>query len=157
MRVVPTLIIAFAAAAGAAGCDSGDSGDALTAAYFVGSWELVAVHDDTGDRTAQVQVVLDALTIDFTSGGQFSMLVDYSALVNAGGTPDTTFVGGYGVSAGGSLVVTPGAASVPFGVVTHGSARADLSAPAVIVNELLSGSDLDLGLVGTAVLAIERP
>lgn len=156
MRLPRILLAAVISAAALPACDSGDDGPGLTAAYFVGSWQLVAVHDNTGDRTAEVGVALDDLTIDFASGGQFSMLVDYSPIVNAGGTADTTFAGSYGVSSGGQLVMTPGTVSVPFTVATDGPNRADLSTSAAIVNELLSGSDLDLGLVGTARLTIDR-
>jgi hypothetical protein len=156
MRPFRTLLVALAIAGVVAGCDSGGDGTDLTASFFVGSWELTAVRDNNGDRTAEVALALDDLTIDFTSGGQFAMMVDYTAPVNAGGTADTTFAGSYGVSGSGSLVLTPGTVSVPFTVTTQGTDRAELSTLAAIVNELLSGSDLDLGLVGTAVLTIDR-
>jgi hypothetical protein len=155
MRVLRTLLLA-AVCCLPAGCDSGGNGDTLTAAFFVGNWTLVGVSDSNGDRTAEVEAVLDDLSLDFESDGDFAMAVDYSAAVNAGGTPDTTFAGTYGVSGGGNLVLTIGDVGISLGVDTEGTSRAVLRAPAVVVNELLSGSAVDLGLVGTAALTIQR-
>ena len=99
MRALRTLLLA-AVCTVAAACDSGGDSDGLTAAYFVGDWTLVAVADGTGDRTTEVDAVLDDLSLDFESNGDFAMAVDYSAVVNGAGTPDTTFAGTYGVSSG---------------------------------------------------------
>ena len=84
------------------------------------------------------------------------MVVDYSAAVNAGGTADTTFAGTYDVSSGGNLVLTIGDVGISMGVETDGTSRAVLRAPAVVINELLSGSAVELDLVGTAALTIQR-
>ena len=155
MRVLATLFLAAACAA-AAGCDTGGDGDSLTAAFFVGNWTLIGVSDSNGDRTSDVELVLDDLTLDFETGGDFAMVVDYSAAVNAGGTADTTFAGTYDVSSGGNLVLTIGDVGISMGVETDGTSRAVLRAPAVVINELLSGSAVELGLVGTATLTIQR-
>jgi hypothetical protein len=155
MRAVSTLLLA-AVCVVAAACDSGGDADGLTAAYFVGDWTLVAVSDGTGDRTTEVNAVLDDLSLDFESNGDFAMAVDYSAVVNGAGTPDTTFAGTYGVSSGSNLVLTLGDVGISLGVQREGASRAALSTPAVVVNELLSGSAVELTLVGTAVLTIAR-
>jgi hypothetical protein len=151
-RALLVPLLAFALA----GCDSSEDGG-LTASYFVGTWTLVGVSDDSGDRTSEVEQVLDDLTIDFEAGGQFAMAIDYSAAVNNSGTPDETITGNYDVSSSGDLVMTPSAdVGVAFDVDTEGNSRADLSAPAAIINQLLNGSAVNLVFVGTAVLTIER-
>jgi hypothetical protein len=154
MRVLRLALLAAVCAT--AGCDSTGDGDALTAAFFVGNWGLVSVSDSNGDRTADFDAAVDDLSLDFESDADFAMAVDYSAPVNAGGTPDTTFTGSYAVSSGGNLVLTIGDVGLSLGVEREGSSRAVLRAPAVVINELLSGSAVELDLVGTAALTIQR-
>ena len=81
LRLLPLLLLALAAA----GCDS--TGDELTldADFYVGSWTLVSIADDSGDRTAEIQTLLDDLAVDFESDRSFQLIADFSALVNAAG------------------------------------------------------------------------
>lgn len=157
MRARPILALALlGTVVYLAACDSGGGGG-LQASYFVGAWRLDTVTDDTGDRTALVRERIDVLDLSFVTDGRFSIEVDYAAAVNQAGVPDTTLSGAYAVSASGALVLTfDNQTAVGLTVTTQGNDRAALRLPAVLANQLLAGSAVDLGLVGTVALGIRR-
>ena len=140
-------------------CDNGSgAGDGLEARFFVGTWTLVQVRDASGDRTAEVEALVDDFRIVFASGSAFTLTVDYAAAVNAAGTPDATITGTYAISSGGRLVLTQAGnnLSASFGVTQESDRRVRLATDALVANGLLAGSTLDLGLTGAVALSIAR-
>ncbi|HYE95378.1 MAG TPA: hypothetical protein VD962_04165 [Rubricoccaceae bacterium] len=137
-----------------AACDGGnDGGPDLS--YFVGSWTLVGVEDDTGDRTADLDSLLDAMTVSFTAAGAFTLLVDYTQAVNDGGTADATINGTYDLASDGRLILSTTGAAAQFGVVRR-ETEMDLSGSALVLNQILDTTVLDVGLMGTVVLTLAR-
>ena len=107
LRSLPLLLLALAVA----GCDSTDDALVLDADFYVGSWTLASVADDSGDRTAEIQTLLEDLAVDFESDRSFVLVADFPALVNAAGQPDVTQTGTYQAVAAAqtlSLLVSAG-------------------------------------------------
>ena len=136
-------------------CDTAEE-DVLTAAFFVGTWDLDQVRDGTGDRTNEAFNVLDGFTIEFESGGAFTLDVDLEESINQEGTPDTTIPGVYSVTEAGQLVLNVGAVAPSFTVERQNENRAALMTPAVIINQVLAAANVDLELTGTVTLIIGR-
>lgn len=143
-------------------CDSGTTDpdpDELTAAYFVGSWALTGASDSSGDRTAEVDAALDALTVTFASGGTFDMNVNYSAAINGAGVPDAVVFGNYALSAAGNNLVltlpatdTTPAIAVPLAAARVSASQFTLSTTAAVVNQLISGTGVSLNGIVTLTL-----
>jgi len=142
-------------------CDSGTTDpdpDELTAAYFVGSWGLTGASDSSGDRTAEVDAALDALTTTFAAGGTFDMNVNYSAAINGAGVPDAVVFGNYALSTSDNLVLTlpatdtTPAIAVPLAAVRVSASQFTLSTTAAVVNQLISGTGVSLNGIVTLTL-----
>ncbi len=136
-------------------CDTGEE-DALTAAFFVGVWDLTATRDGSGDRTAEAFDVLDAFEVTFNDGGGFSLLVDLDQSINDEGTADTTIPGVYQVTSDERLVLHVGAIAPSFEVSREGNDRVELSTASAVVNQVLAAASVDLELTGTVRLTLER-
>ena len=152
---LPLLLLALVAASG---CDSTEE-IVLNADFYVGTWTLVSVADDSGDRTAEVTGFLDDLAVDFESDRSFALVADFSELVNAAGQADVALDGTYQATAAArtlSLIVD--ADGMPFAPTFQVDAESEdavtLTAPAVIVQQLLGA--LQIAFDGNVVLGIAR-
>lgn len=155
LRLLPLLLLALAVG----GCDSTDDALALDADFYVGSWSLVSVADGSGDRTAEIQVLLDDLAVDFEEDRSFVLVADFDAVVNAAGQPDVTQTGTYQAVAAAKtlslLISAAGTTLAPtFQADASSESRVTLTAPAVIVSQLLGNLDIDFE--GNVVLGIAR-
>ena len=145
----------------ASGCDI-TTEEGVDAEFFVGTWTLVAARDGSGDRTAQVDALLDDFRIDFRSDNSFELDADFSALAEAGGASDVTLDGSYAVAAfqgagvPQTLVLTTPTAAAPLTINVVADDRVEFSAPAAIVTAILGSTASAIGLTGTVVLTVER-
>ncbi len=139
-----------------AACDAGDDGLTLDAAFYAGTWRLTSVADGSGDRSADVDAAVDALTVAFTSGGAFTMDVDFSAVLNKGGLPDNTFAGDFlAQAAARTLVLSPdGLTDIAFRASATADDRVTLNVPAAILQVLLTGTGLTF--TGDVTLTLDR-
>lgn len=151
---LPALLIAVLAL-GAAGCDSSDDGRRLDADFYVGDWTLVGISDGNGDQTTLVRVALDDLDIGFTSAGAFQIDADFSDRTNSLGQADITTTGTYQAQADiPALILRAQGLAATLQAASNGDDRVRLTAPAVIVNQLLQG--LPFEFEGSTTISIER-
>ncbi len=153
-RLLPVLVLALAAA----GCDSSDE-VVLDAEFYIGTWSLVSVADASGDRSAEALALLDALTVRFDADGSFRLDADFVPLVNAAGQPDVTTEGTYqaqpDLRALVLRVVVEGQTVAPsFQAAADSESEVTLTAPAVIVEQLLGALQIDFS--GNVELGIRR-
>jgi hypothetical protein len=134
------------------GCDTSVQ-VGLDASFFVGSWHLESVRDQSGDRTGDVQQVVESLNATFTANNTFQLHIVYAA---ATGQPSQTFSGTYSVTGTGQLVLTTPEVSAIFDATAQGENKVELRAPAALVQAIIAGSAADIGLVGTVVLTLAR-
>lgn len=139
-----------------AACDAGEDGLTLDAAFYAGTWRLTSVSDGSGDRSDDVDAAVDDLLVAFTSGGAFTMDVDFSAFLNKGGLADRTVAGAYlAQAATRTLVLTPtGDAGISFLASASTRDRVTLRIPAAILQVLLTGTDLTF--TGDVTLTLDR-
>ena len=153
-RVLPLLLAVLAAS----GCDSTDD-LVLDADFYVGTWTLVRVADDSGDLTSQIDPLLDDLTVAFASDRSFELEADFSAAAEALGQTDVAFDGTYQAAAAARtltlLVDLEGTTLAPtFRVDAETEDDVTLTAPGAIVSQLLG--DLPLDFDGDVVLEVTR-
>lgn len=128
-------------------------GSGIDAAFFVGSWGLVGVTDESGDRTNAVNMVVDEMLVTFTADGAFTLVVDYTP---AAGQPQQTIIGTYTVTPTGQLILTTPEAALAFNATAEGANGVALTAPAVLVEAVIAGTGADIGLVGSVTLRLGR-
>ena len=102
---------------------------------------------------------MDDLAVDFEQDRSFVLVADFSALVNAVGQADVTQAGTYqAVAAARTLSLLISAAGTTLAPTFQAAAssenRVSLTAPAVIVSQLLGNLDIDFE--GNVVLGIAR-
>ncbi|WP_412070283.1 hypothetical protein [Rubrivirga sp. IMCC43871] len=152
LRFLPLLAVALLAA----GCDSSDD-DALRldAAFYTGTWGLVSVADATGDRTGQTEPFLDDLRVTFTADGTFTLVADFTAIVNQTVRPDETITGDYQASATAkTLVLISDGVAALFQADATVTNQVALTAPASIVTGILG--ELPFDLQGDVTLVVQR-
>ena len=142
-RLLPLLLLAVVAA----GCDTTD-GLRLDAEFYVGSWTLAAISDDSGDRTAEVSALLDDIAAGFEADGDFSLTVDFAPAVNDAGQDDVTVLGTYQAQPDLRTLVlrvstAQGTVAPTFLVDAESESRIDLVAPAAVVELLLGQLEID--------------
>ncbi|MEM0962507.1 MAG: hypothetical protein AAGK21_08245 [Bacteroidota bacterium] len=142
------------------GCDSGEDETQLDAEFYVGSWVLTAVSDDSGDLSEGVFTVVDELAASFQSSGNFRLDADLSDLANDFlNIADISIEGTYqAVSATQTLVLLVdqnGTTIAPsFTIERTSDDLIDLVAPGAVVAELLGG--LPLEFTGDVALTVQR-
>ena len=135
---IPLLLAALLLVA--SGCDSSDDDLVLDAGYYVGSWTLVSISDGNGDQTAAVGLALDDLDITFQQNGAFRLDADFNAAVNQGGQADIATTGTYQAQPSvPSLILQAQGLAATLQASSATDNRVRLTAPAVIVNQLLQG------------------
>lgn len=150
-RLAASLLILLAAA----GCDSGDS-LTLDADYYVGTWDLVRLADQSGDRTAEVLAFVDEFSVAFRSDGTFTLAADFKPAVNAAGQADVSFSGTYQATATQLVLRPTGLPLAPsLAAEAQSQSRVDLTGSNVVVSQLL-GANLPVRFSGDVVLGIDR-
>lgn len=130
-----------------AACDSTD-GLRLNNEYYVGTWTLVSISDGSGDRSTEVDALLDDIRVVFRSDDSFTLTVDFADAVNTAGQADVTFEGDYQAQPDLSVllltVVVSGQTVTPtFQADADSETRVDLTVPGVILQQLLGQLEID--------------
>lgn len=133
------------------GCD-GSASD-IDAGFFVGTWGLVGVHDGSGDRTSDVFALVESLRVTFVATGSFDLLIQYT---EAADHPDRSITGTYAVSQSGQLILTAVDTAMSFQVTLVSDNRIELRAPAVLVQNVIAGTEIDIAFSGTVALTLDR-
>lgn len=149
-RLLPLLVLLAVA-----GCDSGDDALRLNADFYVGTWDLVRVGDASGDRSAEVLALVDELTVRFDADRSFQLDADFVDLVNQAGQDDLTIEGTYQAQPDTRvLVLVVDNLAPPFQVSATTEDDVTLTAPAIVVEQLLGALQIDFE--GNVTLGIER-
>lgn len=75
MRKLPVFVFALVLAVAAMGCDSED--DLTDAEILVGSWTVVEVADDEGDKTDVFQQGVEEFSASLRADGTYELTIDY--------------------------------------------------------------------------------
>lgn len=130
MRKVSVVFVAALFALTSMGCDSNED-ELSDAEIFVGTWTLVGLSDDEGDKLAVFQQVANGFTATLNSDNTFHVLVDYA------NQDDLELQGTYTVTeATRTLVLSTAGLNPPFDYEIENENRIILSANAAIVNAL---------------------
>lgn len=139
----------------ATGCDSSDDGLRLDADFYVGTWTLTRVSDDSGDQTGVVLTFVDELAVDFASSGAFRLDADLAEVVNQLGQPDIEIEGTYQAQPDlPALVLLVDELAPTFQASAASENEVSLTAPAVVVEQLLG--PLQLEFDGDVTLTVVR-
>lgn len=151
-RLLPLLLVLSAVA----GCDStGEDALRLDADFYVGTWDLVGVADASGDRSTQALALVDELTVRFESDRSFQLDADFIDVVNQAGQEDVTVEGTYQAQPDTRvLVLVVEGVAPPFQASASTEDDVTLTAPAIIVEQLLGALQIDFE--GDVRLEIER-
>lgn len=139
----------------AAGCDSGGDEIRLDADFYVGSWLLTSVTDDSGDRSPTVFNFVDELAASFEADRDFRLDADLSALVNQLGQADIEIEGTYQAQPDlRVLVLLVDDLAPSFQARATSQNEVSLTAPAIVVEQLLG--ELPLEFQGDVTLVVTR-
>ena len=151
LRLLPLLLALLVAGA----CDSGDDELVLDADFYVGTWTLTAISDNSGDRTPEASAVLDDLTFRFGSDRSLQFDADFNAEAEAAGQTDISLAGTYQAQAlARTLILESSGFAATLQARADSDDRVTLTAPAVIVRTLLSGLPFEVD--GFTSLTITR-
>lgn len=129
MRNVRVLILALLVAFVAVGCDSSDD-DQTDAEIFVGSWTVVAVSDDEGDKTAVFAEGVSDFSATLNGDGTYSLVVTFVDPQR----PPVPLAGDYTVNDGSKiLTLMAGPQELPFSYDIQSETRIALSLPEAVV------------------------
>ncbi len=143
---VPLLLAALVA-----GCDS--AGIVLDSSFYIGSWTLASVSDDSGDRTDAVRAAVDDFDLRFDPDGSFVLDVDFKVAVNAAGQDDVRLPGDYQATPATLTLLLEEGVRLALGAEAESERRVRLTIPGTLVSLFLgSGVDFD----GDVVLVIQR-
>lgn len=146
MRKLSVLLLGVLVALTSIGCDSNED-DLSDAEIFIGTWTLVGLSDDEGDKLALFGQVANGFTATLNSDNTFHVLVDYIA------EDDLEIDGTYTVTEGvRTLVLSTAGLNPPFDYEIENENRIVLSANAAIVNALFQTT----AYVGTVDIVIQR-
>lgn len=148
MRKLPVFLLALFVGLTSIGCDSTSSEDDLSdSEIFVGTWALVGLSDDEGDKLTLFSQVANSFTAILNADDSFSVLIDYEA------QDDLQLSGTYLITEGAKLIVlSSGGLGAPFTYDIESENRIELSAQAAIVNALFQTE----AYVGTVRIVIQR-
>lgn len=99
MRKLAFLLPVLALALLVAACDTTEELD--ESEVFIGSWAVVNLTDEEGDKTAVFQQGVEAFTATLLENKSFSLAVDYREVAQR---PDQTFTGSYTVDEGANFL-----------------------------------------------------
>ena len=135
------------------GCDS--AGLVLDSQFYVGSWRLVSVSDDSGDRSDEVFAAVDDLDARFAANSSFSLDVDFNVVVNAAGQDDIALDGTYQATDDALILVFDGGIAATFLVDAESQGRVDLTVPGALISQIF-GTQIPVSFDGDVVLGIRR-
>ena len=148
MRRLPVYILALFVGLSTIGCDSNED-DKTDTELFVGSWNVVNVKDQEGDKTALFQAGINSFTAQLNADRTYSMAVDFKD------RQDIPLQGTYSIDEGSrSLVLVAGPQQLAFTYVIRSDDRIDLSIQDVFV-EALFGTAPET-YVGSVTFSIAR-
>jgi len=157
MRRLPVFVLALLIGVTAVGCDSNDDDDPSDAEIFVGTWTLVSISDQTGDRTGGFAPFLAApITANFASNNTFAVTINYNAQAEQAGLTDRVIPGSFVIEAGAkSLQLSPTGfgATVPFDYTITNDNQITLTADAAFMNVLFTPQT---AFQGRVTLSIQR-
>ncbi len=151
MRVL--LVLSFVLVGLLVGCDS--AGIVLNSEFYIGSWTLVSVADEGGDRTDEVLAAIDDFAVRFESDGSFVLDVDFDVAVNAAGQDDIRLPGDYQATAATLVLLLDGGLAASFLAEAESQNRVLLTVPAALLSQIL-GSQLGIDFDGDVTLGIQR-
>ncbi len=147
MRKSSVFLLVLLFALTSIGCDSTEDDDPSDAEIFVGTWTLVGLSDDEGDKLALFGQVANGFTATLRGDNTFHVLVDYIQ------QDDLEIAGTYTVNEDATtLVLSIGTQNPAFDYQIENENRIVLFAPAVIVNTLFQTS----AYVGQVRITIQR-
>jgi hypothetical protein len=156
MRRLPVFVLALLIGVTAVGCDSNDDDDPSDAEIFVGTWTLVSISDQTGDRTDGIGQFLAApITANFASNNTFTITINYNAQAEGAGLTDSTIPGSFVLKVGAkSLQLSPTGfgATVPFDYTITNENQITLTADAAFMNALFTPQTAFQGRVTLRIL-----
>lgn len=149
MRKLPVFVFALLLAIAATGCDSEE--DLTESEILVGSWTVVEVSDDEGDKTQVFEQGIDDFSATLRADGTYSLSVDYVDPQR----PSTNLQGTYTVDEGGNdLILVAGPNQLSFDYDIESENRIHLSIPEPIVQGVFQ-TDPDT-YAGTITFTVER-
>lgn len=150
MRKHSAFCLALLLAVVSVGCDSADD-DPSHAEIFIGTWTLVGLEDDGGDKLSQFGQIANSFEATLEPDNDFVIDVDYKEEL---GFEDLTIPGTYSVNEDDrNLVLTVSGVGAPaFAYEIENDDRIELSANAAIVNTLFGSEAYE----GTVFITIAR-
>lgn len=148
-----SLALSLVLAVVLAGCDS--AGIVLNSQYYVGSWTLVSVSDEGGDRTEEVLAAIDDFDVDFDPDGSFVLDVDFNVVVNAAGQDDIRLPGDYQATETTLVLLLEGGIAASFFAEAESESRVLLTVPTALISQIL-GSELGIDFDGDVTLGLRR-
>jgi hypothetical protein len=76
MRKLPVFLLALFVALTSIGCDSNED-DPTDAEIFIGTWTVVEVHDDEGDKTSIFEEGVNNFSATLNTDNTYSLIVDF--------------------------------------------------------------------------------
>ena len=129
MRKLPVFVVALLFGLVSIGCDSNED-DLTDAEIFIGSWTVVEVNDEEGDKTDVFQEGVQDFNATINADGTYSLVVDFVDPQR----PDVPLQGTYVVDEGGKTIrLNAGPQVLSFEYDIESEDRIDLSVNEVIV------------------------
>lgn len=151
MRRLFVPFVALVLLVAAAGCDSTENEDLTDAEILIGSWTVVEVRDEEGDKTDVFEQGVQAFSATLTAGGEYTLVVDFVDPDRQ----DVPLAGTYTVDEGpNSLTLDVGPQVIPFTYDIESEDRIELSVSDQFI-EPIFGTQPET-YVGTIVFTIER-
>ncbi len=150
MRNVRVFMLALLVAVAAVGCDTTEEDELTDAEIFVGSWTVVEVSDDDGDKTSVfAQGVSDFSAI--INADTYSLLVSF---VDPDRQP-VALSGDYTVNEGGNnLILEAGPQQLSFSYDIQSENRIRLTLPEAVVRDIFGTQEGTY--VGNVTFTVDR-
>lgn len=132
MRKLPVSFLALLVGLISIGCDSAED-DRSDAEIFIGTWSVVEVSDDEGDKTDVFEEGIQEFSATIEADGTYSLLVDFVDPQR----PDVPLQGTYELREGDSqIILSAGPIDLNFGYDIESDDRIDLSINEVFVQQV---------------------
>jgi hypothetical protein len=77
MRKLPVFLLALFVALTSIGCDSNEDDDLTDAEIFIGTWTVVEIHDDEGDKTSIFEEGVNNFSATLNTDNTYSLIVNF--------------------------------------------------------------------------------
>ena len=150
MRKLPVFVVALLLGLASIGCDSNED-DLTDAEILLGTWTLVQLTDDEGDKTAAFAQLANSFEATLNNDDTYEINVDYKAET---GRDPLVILGTYEVKEGDKTleISTPLGQDIPFLYDIEEEDRVQLAANAQFINALFNATSY----VGTVEITIEK-